>query len=161
MIQSDTGPFAIIPEWVLDHADLPHGAVRLYGVLGRYADDQGRCWPSRLTLARRLGCSTGTVDRWAIALVDAEALHVERRKQDAGHNLTNLWTIFRTDPQHRGGGGASTRGGGRTDAGRGAASVRPRTTEREPQKGGGRSLPTADLLAAMIEEETNQKENQQ
>lgn len=46
--------FAIIPEWVLDHAKLSDGAVRLYGVLRRYADkDSMEAWPSVETLADR------------------------------------------------------------------------------------------------------------
>ncbi len=87
--------FSIIPEWILDHSDLSHGAVRLYGILARYADKQGVCWPSRATLALRLRCTPITVDRWATQLVEVEALTITRRKSEANENLTNIWRIHR------------------------------------------------------------------
>ena len=86
--------FSIIPEWVLDHERLSHGAVRLYGVLARYSDPDGVSWPSRTTLANRLRCTTVTIDRWAGELVEVEALTITRRKgKSEKHNLTNLWKI--------------------------------------------------------------------
>jgi hypothetical protein len=36
-VESDTGPFAIVPEWVID-ADISNGALRLYAVIGRYTN---------------------------------------------------------------------------------------------------------------------------
>lgn len=49
------GPkFALIPEWVL-FADISDRAVRLYGVLLRFADHQTReAWPTRRRLAERV-----------------------------------------------------------------------------------------------------------
>ncbi len=118
VFKSDMGAFAIIPEWVLDHPDLPHGAVRLYGVLGRYADADGRCWPSRLTLGNRLGCSRDTIDRWVKDLIKMGALSVERRT-----NQTNIWVIRRV--------AATMRVGGGTDAAPVAARMRHRTIPTE------------------------------
>jgi len=91
------GPFTIIPEWVLDNTDLPHGAVRLYGVLGRYADSDGLCWPARGTLAKRLNCSTDTVDRWVNHLIKAGAITVYKRKSENSSvpNLTNHYVVNR------------------------------------------------------------------
>jgi hypothetical protein len=43
--------FAVIPEWVLDKAS--PGAIKLYGVLFRYADQEGR-FPSQRVLAERM-----------------------------------------------------------------------------------------------------------
>ncbi len=98
-LTTDTGAFTIIPEWVLDNKQLAHGAVRLYGVLARYADTGGRCWPSRETLARRVGCSKGTIDRFAESLVTVGALIIERRKTEEGKsNMTNIWVIHRVAP---------------------------------------------------------------
>lgn len=109
MPQSDSTPpgterftFSIIPEWVLDHEGLSHGAVRLYGILARYADKDGVSWASRTTLAKRLRCSRATVDRWAAELVKVKALTITRRKAEGKkENLTNLWTIHRVDPSVR------------------------------------------------------------
>lgn len=88
--------FSIIPEWVLDHENLSHGAVRLYGILARYSDADGVSWASRTTLANRLRCTSITIDRWARELVKVGALTITRRKgETTNNNLTNLWTIHR------------------------------------------------------------------
>lgn len=121
---SDTGPFVIIPEWLL-RMDLSHGAVRLYAELATFADYKtGDAWPSRSLLASRLKCSRDTIDRFAKELVSARAITVRRRKtgDDEGsiQNLTNLYTVRRIAPGSRtdtarGGGMVAVRGGG-TDA---------------------------------------------
>ena len=80
-VTSDTGPFTIVPEWVLD-ADISHGALRLYAVIGRYANSDNAAWPSRATLARRLRASTDSVDRWVKELTGMGALTVEHRKAE-------------------------------------------------------------------------------
>jgi hypothetical protein len=94
--RSDLGPFSIVPEWVVD-LDIPHGALRLYAVLGRYANSDGDSWPSRTTLAARLRTSRDTVDRWTKELVSAGALLVTHRKDTTAHgnkvNRTNLYTL--------------------------------------------------------------------
>lgn len=125
-IDSDTGPFVIVPEWVL-LSRVSHGAVRLYASLARYADSvTGTAWPSRRTLATRLRVSDDTIDRWVKELVDVGAVLVERRTetQDDGStkNLTNLYTVIRckgsTTRTDAGKGGRMRAGRGtRTDAG--------------------------------------------
>ena len=94
--RSDLGPFSIVPEWVLD-LQISHGAVRLYAVLGRYANSDGDSWPSRTTLAARLNTSRDSVDRWTKELVNARALLVTRRKDTTATggkvNRTNLYTL--------------------------------------------------------------------
>lgn len=84
--------FAIIPEWVLD-ADVSANAIRLYAVLNRYANDRGRAWPSRRTLADRLRVSASTIDRAKDELVGIGALTVEARISPAGDPTSNLFTI--------------------------------------------------------------------
>ena len=80
-IASDTGPFTIIPEWIID-AQISHGAVRLYALLGRYADyNTGRAFPSRKLLASRLRVSTHTVDRMIVELVNVSAVEVLKRAE--------------------------------------------------------------------------------
>jgi hypothetical protein len=134
--------FSIIPEWVLDHEKLSHGAVRLYGILARYSDEDGISWPSRSTLARRLRCTPITIDRWAAELVRAEALTITRRKSKNGkHNLTNLWKIHKVvtpviPPNNEG------------KARLGSQMMRrTKTSKRKPKKG------IAQLLDQLIKEE--------
>lgn len=95
---SDTGPFSLIPEWVLD-LDVSDRAVRLYALLCRYADDgTGEGWPSRTTLAKRLRCSVDSLDRAKVELVTAQALEVEHRQKANGELTSNLYRILRVDP---------------------------------------------------------------
>jgi len=84
--------FAIIPEWVLD-ADISGNAVRLYGVLRRYADQNGQCFPTRKTLASRVRVSEATVDRLIKELQDIGALLVRNRKADSGGYTSSMYTV--------------------------------------------------------------------
>lgn len=71
--------FAIIDEWVLD-LPVSDRAIRLYAVLVRYADkDTHKAFPSRKTLAKRLRCSTKSVDRAIQELIDSGLLSKEQR----------------------------------------------------------------------------------
>jgi len=104
-VTSDIGPFALIPEWVID-LDVSTGAFRLYAVLSRYADwNDGTAFPSRQTLATRLRCSTDSVDRWAAELVAAKCLLIERRIRTGQtgnvRNITNLYRVLRISPAGR------------------------------------------------------------
>jgi len=104
--RSDTGPFAILPEWVLA-APISDRAVRLYAWLSRYADNgTGECWPSRKRLADQLGCSLSSLDRAKDELVEVGALSVQIR-HDAAGQLSNLYTVIRSRPT---GGGVTGEG---------------------------------------------------
>jgi len=101
-VTSDVGPFSIIPEWVLD-AEISDRAVRLYVLLGRYADANGSSYPGRGTLAKRLGCSVDSVDRAARELVIAGALEKTSRWTEDGDQTTNLCRLIYAAPvQHPG-----------------------------------------------------------
>ena len=69
-------PFVSIPEWVLMHPALSGNAVRLYGVLKRYARMSEQAWPGRDRLAGHLRCSVDTIDRLMRELRDAGAVDV-------------------------------------------------------------------------------------
>lgn len=104
--------FAVIPEWVLFHEELSHGAVRLYAVLDRYADKDSRdAFPSRATLAKRLGVSVKTVDRMLAELVAVGAVSVEHRVDAAGDATSNRYLLhaFPRRPE-------TSRGGDNSDA---------------------------------------------
>lgn len=68
-VSTQMGPFSIVPEWVLNKPLSPT-ALKLYCVLARYADyETGMAFPSRDTLAQRMGCSGKTIDRAVTELV--------------------------------------------------------------------------------------------
>ncbi|KKN39245.1 hypothetical protein LCGC14_0745280 [marine sediment metagenome] len=99
-IQSDTGPFAIIPEWLLE-SGVSDRAIRLYGLLARCADADGGSYPSRAYLGKKANCSPSSVDRALGELVKAKALHIQaRRDGDPKYKgqLTNYYTVFRRLP---------------------------------------------------------------
>lgn len=141
--------FAVVPTWVLDGA--PSRAVHLYALLRRYTDVDGLAWPSRATLASRLGCSTDTVDRAVAALERIGALTVERRFGADGAPTSNLYVLHAV-PQpvgnpvdDEGGVAAPVRLGSRTVAEGVAAPVR---TEREPLNESQRTDPPYPPAAA-------------
>jgi hypothetical protein len=81
--------FSIIPEWILDAA-ISDKAVRLYGVLARYADNEThRAYPSRETLAKRMGCHAKSVDRAAAELIRIGAVTKKQR-----HNSSLVYTLM-------------------------------------------------------------------
>lgn len=97
---TDTGPFAIIPEWLLD-ADVSDRAIRLYAILARYADHNGEAFPSRKKLAERLKCSVDSVDRAKEELIRVKALIVEARHGEEGGQRSNLYIVARLRPGGR------------------------------------------------------------
>lgn len=109
-VKSDIGPFSVVPEWVLD-APVSDRAVRLFAVLGRYADKKGESHPSRSTLAARLRCSVDSLDRAAKELVANGMLEVKRRRVETGRHLTSVYILHVA---------ARTRRGDRTDAASGS-----------------------------------------
>jgi hypothetical protein len=81
--------FSIIPEWILDAA-ISDKAVRLYGVLARYADNEThRAYPSRETLAKRMRCHAKSVDRAAAELIRIGAVTKKQR-----HNSSLVYTLM-------------------------------------------------------------------
>jgi hypothetical protein len=90
--------FAMIPEWVLD-ADISAQAVRLYCVLRRYADQGGRCYPSRKRIAERMRVSPATVDRAVQELVDLGAIRVRQRyNPDTREHTSNEYLVLSNLP---------------------------------------------------------------
>lgn len=117
-IKSDTGHWTVVPEWVLD-LPISDRAVRLYAVLGAYADyvsadapTAPNARPSRRTLAARLRCSVDSVDRALRELEEHRTVLVVRYPPVAGASPTNDVTVIRANPHLP----APTRLEGRTDA---------------------------------------------
>ena len=66
--------FAIIPEWLLD-SGVSGEAVKLYGILARYANDKtGLAYPKRRTLADRMGKTTRSITTYIRELESVGAL---------------------------------------------------------------------------------------
>ena len=118
--------FAIIPEWVLD-AEIGPNAVRCYAILQRYANNQNQCWPSRSLIAKRMRCSTDTVDRAIKELIGIEAISVQPRKTEAGAPSSNIYTLH-LNPR---GVAAQMRRGTRTDAEGVAAPMRNESKKKK------------------------------
>lgn len=94
-ITGQIGPFSIVPEWVLER-ELSNTALRLYIILGRYADwDTGIAFPSRETLAERMGVSERTVDRSVIELVEHKCIEKVYR----GRYASALYKVLHVDPE--------------------------------------------------------------
>lgn len=89
--------YAVIPEWILD-ADISDRAVRLFGILDRFAGTNDGAWPSRSTLAKRLrNCSVPSVDRALAELEAIDAITVERRKRADGSFTSSLYRLWPTN----------------------------------------------------------------
>ena len=81
--------FSMIPEWILD-SGISDKAIRLYCVLARYADNEThRAFPSRETLAKRMGCHAKSVDRAASELLKIGAVTKKQR-----HNSSLVYTLM-------------------------------------------------------------------
>ena len=93
--------FAIVPEWIV-LADISSNAIRLYALLNRFANSQGRAWPSRKTLADLMRTSTATVDRAKDELVTIGALEIEHRLNASGDPSSNLYILTTSSPVMRG-----------------------------------------------------------
>jgi hypothetical protein len=140
--------FGRVPTWLLDAAVSDRG-IRLFALLTRYADREGRGFPGRRALAERLRCSVDSVDRALRELVDARAVRIEERwdVDGDGGRLTNDHHLLehrdedpgRTDAVLPSRTGAAPPGRTdatdlrRTSAAAPAARVRPQR-EREPEE---------------------------
>ena len=86
--------FSIIPEWILD-SSLSDKAIRIYGILARYADNETlQAFPSRETLAQRARCHVKSVDRAVRELIEAGAVFKSQRK-NGGEWQSNVYTLRR------------------------------------------------------------------
>jgi hypothetical protein len=94
-VTSDTGPFAIIPEWVIDAAT--PSALKLYAILARYADLEGHAYPSRRTLAERLAVSAKHITALIGELRGIGALDVVERFDGRGQ-ISNEYHVIRRRP---------------------------------------------------------------
>lgn len=96
-IQSDIR-FSIIPEWVID-AEISDRAIRIYGILARYADNETlQAFPSRDLIAKRAHCHPKSVDRALEELIGIGAVLKHHRKSGNGF-MSNIYTLRRVGTQ--------------------------------------------------------------
>ena len=89
--------FSIVPEWLID-SGCTDKALRAYVVLARYADNENlTAFPSRATLARRMGCHRASVDRAIEELIRLGAVSKQQRVED-GRYQSSLYTVRRLPP---------------------------------------------------------------
>lgn len=96
-VPTQSGPWAMVPAWVLKHIKGSHLAV--YVALRTFADRQGRGWPSTKTLAERSGVSVSGV-RNAIQKMRALGIltTTDRRRQD-GSLAGLVYFMFDVEPE--------------------------------------------------------------
>ena len=120
--------FSIVPQWLLE-ADISDRAIRIYGLIASYADNETHtAFPSRDTLARRARCHVKTVDRAIVELVEAGAIEKQNRKNGDAYT-SNLYTVKRVSP---GRDNRVPRVGTPTSPGRDTSVSLTRTNELEP-----------------------------
>ncbi|UKH48332.1 RepA-like replication initiator [Arthrobacter phage Lilmac1015] len=91
--------FVMVPLWVLEAVS--GEAVKLYGILSTYLNPTSRiAWPSRQTLASRLGKSRPeSIDRYLAELSGIGAVEVVPRYRPDGGRSSNAYRILRTPPR--------------------------------------------------------------
>jgi hypothetical protein len=89
--------FALIPEWVL-YADISSAAKVVYCVLHRYANSDGKCFPSRKSISGKAGIGLSTLDRAIDELVALGAVKVARRTNESGSPTSNEYTVILNRP---------------------------------------------------------------
>lgn len=97
-VTSDLGRWGMVMEWLYE-SDLSDGAIALYALLGIYADQELKSFPSRKVLADRMGVSADTVDRRIKELVSVGALRVTQRKSRKNEWHSNVYKLIRVKPE--------------------------------------------------------------
>jgi hypothetical protein len=82
-LRAQIGPFVVLPCWVLDRCT-DGRAIQLYAVLTRYANREGRAWPSRTQLLEALAVAPRSLDRALAELKRIGALQTELRHRADG-----------------------------------------------------------------------------
>ena len=75
--------------WAVERHIKPTGAKLLLICLANYADDKGRCWPSKARLALDCSADKSSVCRWMKVLKDQGLIYVEKRYQ-SGSQVSSI-----------------------------------------------------------------------
>lgn len=94
-------PYAQIPRWIIRSGDaLSHGAVRLYGAIMTYADnDTKAAFPGREKLAGDMGVKIRSISTYIKELEDFGAIAVTRRRnKKTGNFYANHYVLVFSEP---------------------------------------------------------------
>lgn len=99
METKDRTKFVMIPKWIM-LSDLSSGAIRLYGVLMSYANNETlQAFPTRKTLANDMHMKQAkSIDPYIDELREFGALKVEKRLRKDGGHMSSLYTLVFDDP---------------------------------------------------------------
>lgn len=122
--------FAVVPEWLIDNADVSDRGVRLFAILARHADEHGRAFPGRKRLAARLNCSESSIDRAMDELGKCGAVVTTPRYREDGSRSTNDYWLWPKTPPVEGAVPTGDEGG---PVMRDAGTPSPVTTRNESQ----------------------------
>jgi len=113
-VQSDIGPWAMVPEWVAEALGKDLSPIILYLTLGFRADRATDSWrASRASLAEATGKSVDTIDRWTKTLTGIGALTVQANYTADGDRGWSTYIVHQARPDLS----VEMLGGGRADAG--------------------------------------------
>ena len=117
---SNVEPFVITPLFLTDDTSLSPSAYRLYAILRSYVYKESRayCWPSRRTLAERMGLSVRQIVNLLHELERHETITIERR------SVEGRTSIYHLHPANR-------RGGGEMNCTGGVKPIAPKEDQRE------------------------------
>jgi DNA-binding transcriptional MocR family regulator len=91
--------FRQVPDWLLFSPKVSDRGIRLYAVLASHRNEKsGQCNPSRERLAKRVRCSTRSVDRAIDELVAAGA--IEKRAGHGAKKATTHYVLRFADPNN-------------------------------------------------------------
>jgi len=97
-VRSDIGQFALVPLWLIT-SGVSSNAVHVYAMLlAKFADREGKAWPSRASLGELTGMSVASIDRALAELGEKGALIKERRSRDDGGQGSNIYTLRQSRP---------------------------------------------------------------
>lgn len=98
MTEHRSGRFAIVLSAAVTDERINHAAFRVMAMLSTYADKDGWCWPSQVTMAERLHTSRGAVRRALTELETFGYLQSERRSTDDGRETSKIYRLIYDSP---------------------------------------------------------------
>ena len=98
-LRADTGPYAIIPEWVVRTVGC--SALRIYWELARMANTGGSCWPSISKISTLCDMNNKTVRAGLDELVEAGAVSVQERHHEGGGQTSNMYLVHTVPPSQK------------------------------------------------------------
>ena len=95
------GSFVIVPnyDWI---QLMTGGTVKIYLALCKYSNDQGQCYPSQVTIAKRAGLSRMQVSRAIKELKEMGLITIVPQQRTDGGWTNNLYQLQTKTPSNMG-----------------------------------------------------------